>query len=212
MQDAEAPRYEEDVYSWSLDQADRFRQLQKRVGNDSQGVDFENVIGEVEDLSGQVRRTLTGHIRQVISRMGTIAYTHPDRAASHVNHWLREIEVFRSNIIDTLDENPGLKGQLDQLCAEQWRRSMSVTVQKVQEVGELSNAQERELCERVDQESPPTAEEILGFDWQLHEQRSDTIINDCFEEDAKAPRFPVFLRNALRRIQRLEQSGGPTRD
>ena len=53
MQDAEAPRYEEDFYSWSLDQANRLRQLQERVGNDSQGVDFENVIEEVEDLSGQ---------------------------------------------------------------------------------------------------------------------------------------------------------------
>ncbi|MCY3859299.1 MAG: DUF29 domain-containing protein [Gammaproteobacteria bacterium] len=211
MQDAKAPRYEEDFYSWSLDQANRLRQLQMRVGNDSQGVDFENVIEEVEDLSGQVRRILTGHIRQVITHMGAIAYTHPDRAATHISHWLREIEVFRSNIIDTLDENPGLKGQLDQLCNEQWRRSISQTVQKVQEVGELSNAQERELRERINQESPPSAEEILGFDWQLHEQRSDKTIDDYFKEDSDAPRFPVFLHDALRRIHRLAQKGDPSR-
>lgn len=211
MQDAEAPRYEEDFYSWSLDQANRLRQLQKRVGNDSQGVDFENVIEEVEDLSGQVRRILTGHIRQVITHMGAIAYTHPDRAAPHINHWLHEIQVFRSNIIDTLDENPGLKGQLEEICIRQWRRSMEVTLQKVREVSELSHAKERQLRDRIDQETPPTAEEILGFDWKLHEQRSDKTINDYFEEDSDAPRFPVFLHDALLRIQRQEQSGDPAR-
>ena len=160
MQDAEAPRYEEDFYSWSLDQANRLRQLQKRVGNDSQGVDFENVIEEVEDLSGQVRGILTGHIRQVITHMGAIAYTHPDSAVHHVDHWLHEIQVFRSNIIDTLDENPGLKGQLEELCATQWRKSREMTVQKVRQVGELPSAGEREVRESMGNVTSPTANEI----------------------------------------------------
>lgn len=110
VQDAEAPRYEDDFYSWSLDQVDRLRRLQRRVGNDSQGVDFENVIEEVGDLAGQVRRILIGHLRQIITYMGAIAYTPPDQAEPFVNHWIREIDVFRSNIVDVLNESPGLKG------------------------------------------------------------------------------------------------------
>ena len=109
MHDSEAPRCQEDLYSRSIDQAQKLRELQKRVGSDSQGVDFENVIEEVEDLSSQVRKTLTYHIRQIISYMGAIGYASPDQVASHLDHWLHEIHVFRSNIIDTLDENPGLK-------------------------------------------------------------------------------------------------------
>ena len=144
--------------------------------------------------------------------MGAIAYIHPDRAVHHVDHWLHEIQVFRSNIIDTLDESPGLKGQLEELCATQWRKSREMTVQKVRQVGELPSAGECEVRESMGNVTSPTANEILGFDWQLHKQNSTNDISDYFNEDPDAPRYPVFLRNALRRIRERAHGEGLTRD
>ena len=188
MQDVEAPRYEDDLYSWSLDQGERLRELQKRVGNDSQGVDFENVIEEVEDLAVQARKIIAGHIRQVITHMGVITYTSPDLAALDVEHWLAEIETFRSNIVDELDDSPGLKGQLERICEDQWSKSRRPTVEKVREVGKISPSAARGLRKRMTETSPPSADEVLGFDWQRHEQNSKKDLLDYFDEDPNAPR------------------------
>ena len=212
MQDVEAPRYEDDLYSWSLDQADRLRQLQKRTGNDSQGIDFENIIEEVEDLAVQARRILTGHIRQVMTHMGAITYTSLDRAASNVKHWLKEIRTFRSNIIDELDENPGLKGVLEHICEEQWSKSRMPTLDKIEEMEDLSPSAVHQLRKRISETSPPSASEVLGFDWQRHEQNSKKDIQDYFDEDPDAPRYPAFVRDALNRIEELDRSAGRRRD
>ena len=212
MQDAEAPRYEDDLYSWSLDQADRLRKLQKRTGNDSQGVDFENIIEEVEDLSAQVRRIVIGHLDQIITHMGAIAYTSPDKAEPYVNHWLGEIDVFRSNIVKELNGSPGIKGQLDEICDDLWEQNNVAIVQKVNELGELGHTGRMRLRNRIDQETTPTADELLGFNWRLHEQRSGKTLTRYFDEDPDAPRYPAFVRDALNRIEELDRSAGRRRD
>lgn len=201
MQDTEAPRYEDDIYAWSLDQAEKLRLLQKRVEGHTNGVDFENVIEEVEDLAGQVRRILTGHIRQVVVHMGAIAYTPRLLAIPHLQHWLGEIDAFRINILDTLDEAPGLKGQVEQICAIQWRKSRKATVRKVREVGRLTPTEEQQLKVRIGRETPPNGSEILGFDPQLHKQNSDWDLYDYMDMDTDAPRYPAFVREVLDSIQ-----------
>ena len=64
-----------------------------------------------------------------------------------------------------------------------------MTVQKVRQVGELPSAGEREVRESMGNVTSPTANEILGFDWQLHKQNSDKDISDYIEDDPSAPRI-----------------------
>ena len=200
----QSPKYEDDFYSWSLDQATRLRQLQKSVeGNNSHGIDFENLIDEVEGLASYVKSILRGHIRDVITYMGTIAYAQPEKVAPHLNSWLIDIDVSRSAILDELDESPGLKDQLEEMCTYQWRASKPAIDLKVHETdGNYAQPTTEELRKRIEQETPPTAEEILGFNWRLHERNPKKDILDYFDEDPSAPLYPAFVRDALKRIRK----------
>ena len=197
------PKYHVDFYSWSLDQAARLRQLQRSVGADTQGIDFENLIDEVEDLAAGVRRILRDHIQQVIIYMGAIAYTQPEKVAPHLNSWLLDIDVFRSKIVAELVENPGLKDQLEDMCTYQWRASTPAIDLKVHKTEEdYTQPTTDELRERIDQETPPTVDEVLGFDRKLLDSKSTKVLNHYLDADPDAPRYPVCVRDALKRIRK----------
>lgn len=87
-----------------------------------------------------------------------------------------------------------------------------MTVQKVNELGEFSHKKQRKLRERIDQETSPSADELLGFDWRLHEQRTSKTISHYFEDDPDASRYPPFVQSALKQIIKRRESEGRTRD
>lgn len=208
MQDLEAPKYEDDFYSWSVDQADRLRELQSELGTGISGVDFENLIEEVESLGRQERHTLASYLQQVIIHLCLIAYAPKRKAQKNVNHWLSEIGIFRENILRVLDDSPGLKGRLDDLCGTEWRRAREVIILKTQEMGEFSSAQVTKMRRQLKRQTPPTSDEILGFDWQLHKHRVKKSVSDYNEESNEPPRFPAFVKDVLDELKPQPQEFG----
>lgn len=202
MQDLETPRYEDDLYSWSLAQADKLRELQQQIGNLPGGVDFDHLIEEVEGLGARERRILLGHIRQIIVHMAGIAFVPSEKASRNTEHWLTEIQTFRQNIVDLFEVSPGLKGQLDEFCTDQWLASTEAALLKISQIsdGGLTAADTRDLRNRMHVEVAPTANEVLGFDIGLHLQKSKQTIQNYIEADTLAPRFPAFVTKALERL------------
>lgn len=206
MQDLEAPNYDDDIYSWSLDQAARLRELQREFGSHTRGFDFENLIDEVEDVGGQVRRDLTGNMGQAIVNLCTIAYTPPSESKENdmrlVLSWLSEITNFRINMLRAINEGPGLKGKLESLCQDEWKQNRILVMEKAKEVGGLSKGEAYKLIlERFDKETQPTPSEILGFDLKFHQQRSGKDLLDYCKVDPEAPRFPPFVKKVLDRLE-----------
>jgi Domain of unknown function DUF29 len=105
--------YENDFYTWSLDQA---RLL--RAGQWAQ-IDRENVAEEIESLGREQFNKLESAFRVILIHM--LKWDHQvDRRS---RSWILSIESQRVEAEHVIDDNPGLKPRITEAMARAYRRA-----------------------------------------------------------------------------------------
>jgi len=152
--------YDRDFWGWTQEQA---AALGRR---DFEAIDWDNVIEEVETLGRAEKRAWKSHCTNVISHLLKI-----ERAGrpGAVNHWRKEIEIWRAKMYRTLSDNPGMKGELAAMLAEAWGDGRRDAVRALAEHNSPDDAaQERRLRisweARLPAECPYALADIAGYD------------------------------------------------
>ncbi|MDM8548271.1 DUF29 domain-containing protein [Candidatus Venteria ishoeyi] len=97
--------YDEDLYTWSLEQAKLLR-----AGQFEQ-IDLEHIIEEIEDMSKSEKRALQSFLETLLMHLLKWQY----QPAFQGRSWKFTIIEQRKRIESHLQENPGLKSKLPEL-------------------------------------------------------------------------------------------------
>lgn len=100
-----AAAYDQDLYSWSLEQAQLLRERK------FDQVDWEHIIEEIEDMSKSEKRALQSFLETLLMHLLKWQY----QPAYRGNSWKFTIIEQRQRILGHLQENPGLKSRLSEL-------------------------------------------------------------------------------------------------
>ena len=92
-------RYEDDAYTWALQQAELLRA--GRFGE----LDILNLSDEVEDVAGREYDKLESALARILQHLLKWDYQSERRSGS----WVLSIEEHRSRVIDQLADHPGPK-------------------------------------------------------------------------------------------------------
>jgi len=114
--------YETDFYTWAMEQAAAIR-----AGHYSQ-LDIENIAEELESMGRSEKRALNSRLSVLLAHLLKWQY----QPARRGNSWQLTIEGQRNHVIDLLDDNPGLKNQLDAILAHAYKQAR---IQASQETG-----------------------------------------------------------------------------
>lgn len=105
--------YETDGYTWAMRQADALR---RRSANE---VDWDNVAEEIESLGKSFANELKSRYAVLLAHLLKWLYQ-PERRS---NSWRATIVTQRGEIVDHLEEHPGLKAQREALFAKSYRQA-----------------------------------------------------------------------------------------
>lgn len=103
--------YETDFYAWTKQQADLLK------NRDFAHIDIENLIEEIESLGRSERDKLTSHLRNYL--LHKLKYEFQPSKRSH--SWVYSLRNAREESLDTLNENPSLKPQVDELIKKAYK-------------------------------------------------------------------------------------------
>ena len=96
--------YKSDFYGWAEDQADALRR------RSAIEIDWENLLDEVQDLAGSMRRELKRRLALIVQHLLKWRLQ-PDRRSKS---WSNTVLIQRREVEDLLEENPSLKSYLDE--------------------------------------------------------------------------------------------------
>lgn len=152
--------YDRDFLAWTQEQAEALRR------RDVDGIDWDNVIEEVETLGRSEKHAWTSYCRNVVSHLLKIEHSGSDR---HLSHWRKEVEGWRVEMCDRLEDNPSMNGELAALLARAWSRGRRDAVADLVELGNPGDwATEKSLRRgwqrRLPEELPYALEDIAGYD------------------------------------------------
>jgi hypothetical protein len=106
--------YDKDFYGWAIEQAALLRE--GRLGE----IDVAHVAEEIEDLGRGEKRELTSRLTVLLSHL-LKWQLQPDRRG---RSWRLTIAEQRDSVLDHLDDNPSLRGQLPEILARAWRAGL----------------------------------------------------------------------------------------
>lgn len=100
--------YETDIVGWSEDQAERLRRLAGSERANDAGIDWPNVIEEIEAVGRSERRAVMSHLAVALRHVLKI-YGWPNHPAT--DHWFDEATAALSDMQAAID--PGMGQRLD---------------------------------------------------------------------------------------------------
>jgi Domain of unknown function DUF29 len=106
--------YENDFYSWSLDQARLLREGQWAQ------IDRENVAEEIESLGREQFNKLESAYRVLLMHM--LKWEHQPKRRSR--SWILSIKEQRMEINDILSDNPGLRSRIPEAIDRAYRKAI----------------------------------------------------------------------------------------
>lgn len=109
-----ATRYEDDVYTWAVEQAAALRRAAASRVNLPEPVDFENVAKEIESLGVSQLRELYSRYRVLLLYLAKWWYQPKRRSRS----WRSMITTQRDELAKLLQINPGLRPKREAELAE----------------------------------------------------------------------------------------------
>jgi len=125
-------KYEKDFYSWTLEQAELLKN-----GRFSE-LDIDNLIEEVESMGRSEKRELESRLTILLLHLLKWKYQEVRRGRS----WQLTIDEQRIQFEETLNENPGLKPQLDEIV----KKAYKLAVIKAARETKISKAVFPECC------------------------------------------------------------------
>ncbi|MFN5515023.1 MAG: DUF29 domain-containing protein [Cyanobacteriota bacterium] len=144
--------YEQDFYSWSLQQADflaqgRFNQL-----------DISHLVEEIQDLGNRHYDQMEFRVTQLVAHLLKWRVQH----WKQTNSWRATIRVQCTAIAKLLKRNPGLKSRLEEALSESWSEARDLAIAET----DLPDSQFPESC-------PFLLSEILNPEfWPAPEERN----------------------------------------
>ena len=133
--------YDEDFVAWSKRQAKALRAAAGTATN--QGLDWENLAEEIEDLGKSVRRELRSQLTRIIHHLLKLQHspaTDPRRG------WRSSIREVRSEVATLLNENPSLRGELVRFAGEQLPEAIKLATADLEDYGEIDPAARARLA------------------------------------------------------------------
>ena len=83
----------------------------KIQNQDFEGMDWESLIEEIDDMGASQKRALDSYMQRLIEHILKLKYWHSELARCR-NGWMAEVSNFRSRINRILKKNPSLKNYL----------------------------------------------------------------------------------------------------
>ena len=139
--------YETDYNLWVLET------VAKLKSHDLDGVDWGNLIEEVEDLSRRDKKKLKSLLRLLFEHLLKLTYWQSEITRNQ-GHWRGEIRNFRKQIKDELQDSPSLKSYINGVLSECYQDSREIFSDKSKLP--LSTFPEEPIA---------TLEQILDEDW-----------------------------------------------
>ena len=139
--------YETDYNLWVLET------VAKLKNKDLQGLDWENLIEEVEDLSRRDKQKLDSLLIRLIEHLLKLKYWHLEKERNE-SHWKGEVRNFRKQINKLLRASPSLKPYSKEIFQECYQDSREIFSDKSKLP--LSTFPEEPIA---------TLEQILDEDW-----------------------------------------------
>ncbi len=103
--------YETDYNQWVNETV---QQLRERKFD---GVDWDNLIEEIEDMGKSQKRALESFLTRLVEHLLKLSYWQSEKERNS-NHWKSEIVNFRYQIHKRLKESPSLRPELESIYAE----------------------------------------------------------------------------------------------
>ncbi len=111
---AEAPLYENDLYSWAIHQAGALRERR------TERLDWNYLAEEVEDLARRNADALRSHFESLTEHLLKLAYASPAAKGNNLRLWRLGIRNSRRRIRDLLKSNPGLQTRCAEFFTHGW--------------------------------------------------------------------------------------------
>ena len=115
-----AVAYDEDLYSWSLEQAKLLRE------HKFDQIDLEHIIEEIEDMSKSEKRALGSFLETLLMHLLKWQY----QPAHQGRSWKFTIIEQRKRIVGHMKENPGLKSKLPDVIETAYGYAVSGAVRE----------------------------------------------------------------------------------
>jgi hypothetical protein len=139
-----AELYNRDYYTWTQEQARALRD--HRI----EEVDWENVAEEIEDLGKSERRALRSRLATLLEHLLKFAHARERMFENNARGWELSARNAREAFRERLEENPGLRPQLEGLFNSAYRSARIETMKALR------------LADSAIPETPPwTLEQII---------------------------------------------------
>jgi len=144
--------YEADFYAWTQAMAKELRRFARTRRN--LPLDLTHIAEEIEDLGMSERSAVAGFVRLIIQHF--LLATHSPTSEPR-QHWLDEVDEFRSQIEDKL--TPTIRRKVEAELDAIYSRARRNAARKMRRYGE------QEAAAALPEACPYTLEQILG-DWE----------------------------------------------
>ena len=110
--------YEQDFYLW-------IEQMIVALKNqDTQAMDWQNLLEEVEDLGKSEKRSLESYLERLVEHILKLKYWEAEKARNG-KHWQVEVVNFRNRISRLLDRSPSLKNHMTKIYSRIFQDAVS---------------------------------------------------------------------------------------
>jgi hypothetical protein len=142
--------YEQDFYSWTIEQAEALRAAGRARLNTPRTIDWEAVAEEIESMGKSQASELRSRYFRLLAHLLKWRYQPEQRSSS----WRGTIVEQRLQLIELLEDNPGLKPQQARAFARSYRNAR-----------ELASAETGLPVEMFPEDSPFSVEEAMSKDF-----------------------------------------------
>ena len=191
--------YRRDPFAWSKEQAEALRL------RDLEGIDWSNVIEEIESVGQAQTQNWVSNCARAIEHM--LAIEHCKTATSgNLRHWVKEIRAFRIGMASAIRRNQGLQGEYAEMLADAWADGRAYAVDRLAEYStEAAGVEDdwpfrRVIREKLPADCPYLVEHVAAYDPKRDKEPQDEVL---------PPGVAIVLNRALGRDYAIHR--GPSR-
>ena len=167
--------YRRDPFAWSKEQAEALRL------RDLEGIDWSNVIEEIESVGQAQRQNWVSHCARAIEHM--LAIEHCKTATSgNLRHWVKEIRAFRIGMASAIRRNQGLQWEYAEMLADAWTDGRACAVDRLAEYStEAAGAEDdwpfrRVVRAKLPANCPYLVEHVAAYDPKRDKEPQDEVL------------------------------------
>jgi hypothetical protein len=151
--------YDTDIVHWSERQAGLLRQHAAVARANDPGLDWPNIIEEIESVGRSERSALASHVRTIIEHLAKLESS---PAIEPRGGWRQTVLRARAAVDEVLEESPSLRPSLNAVVERETKRIRPLVAETLAQYGEIPRVPLEQIAY--------SAEQVLG-PW-LHDDRN----------------------------------------